>query len=282
MSLSRIPLELLLQQEFKQNEELKFQLIESGRKQIHKNLANRVFDQFTCICLIDKTTFADLTKKFNEVITTIHYMPDINDKDKLYAMLYPKEQEKLKKWELPIIQIACDDLFDKRTQKIRENISTLLHWQDWEVSLDSTSVICAYVGAIYQQIVSQKDIAETFLKNHHAQSAVFSYVNANSRTWVEREMKSTPPLPVTDSPTFARLKSFGDEMSKKLEKFSPSLFRKNSLPNLSISQPPSPLPEKLSKIPLKLFSSTSAIELNQLTTDTSPTQPSLQKETPKT
>lgn len=140
----------------------------------------RIFDEFPC--LISDDNLISIINRFKAMIANLHSFSETK-----YGF-QPNDQDakKIMELEKEIIQLACFELLDHH--EIRNDIIEFLKWDKKNITQEKIgAIICAYVGAINQEIFNSLSNAA----HHHIMlGQLCDYINKNyGKKWTAEVLK---------------------------------------------------------------------------------------------
>lgn len=162
--------------------DIKTKCISESRKRILQHHEDRAFDEFSY--LIDTQKQNELTTCFLRILEN-----------------FPKMDEKfwqftLKAFQKHIAEIGCTSLFESNG-KVKPELICLLKWEDLQDNINTLNLLCGFIGAVNQQILSQPEIIQAVQNDRESFAMLSSYCNREYRNWAMSKLKALN-IPYTD------------------------------------------------------------------------------------
>lgn len=171
-----------LERSFKNADEKK-QCLDSCRDILEPHITTRAFDLFPS--LLPNTELEQFRSKFTEIL---HHIKRIHKSDDGYDLIDKSDMIQLADLHKQIIQIGYAELINKNSNRLKANIVAYFGWESAQDKIEISSILCAYVGAISQELMRNNDAITE--KNNDFCTAVFCHINKNYRTWVNEVLKT--------------------------------------------------------------------------------------------
>lgn len=167
-------------------EEAKRHLAEAGQRK-------RIFDTFPC--LLPSNSIHQLRDHFRRVLAGIpaEYVVMTDDGPELQDA---RSRRRIMSFEKEIINITCTELLDGN-DNIKPEILDVLQWDKVLKDEEVFDVICAFVGAINQEVIYQEEGVSP-----HMLAAVCAYITCHYGDWIkevlDRPKLAEPSFPISD------------------------------------------------------------------------------------
>ena len=176
MSLSRKTLVQILSEFFDKDVQLKKKcLLSSKRALMGEGLTKRIFDEFPC--LLEEEEVKKFSQDFLNILESVH----VKESDREFILENKTDMEKIKSWELAVVQRAMTALLDEQAH-IKRELQEFLEWKADLSQQQTCHIVSAYVGAVNQEVMHALD--QDIQKHSNAMMALCNYVNKNLGCWL--------------------------------------------------------------------------------------------------
>lgn len=174
----------LLRKDFTTADEIiKIQM--DGKNKFLKGQTNRLFDDFKQ--MVSDSTLMVLSITFQRFFQKIKF--NLQQTDELSKLTF-SDRENIKYWVKSVADLACQHLFDPETKAIDQDLLYFLGLLEFSNKVNKADLVCAYIGAVMQQMAQEHGFTEIISEKPIVFSSVCNYLNLIYRQCALQAMKA--------------------------------------------------------------------------------------------